>query len=387
MSTRQQNSLLVIFIMLVAIQLTIMTVPSSGGAESEPIKTYKVSLGIEKVAVLPFSDHSHQSSFSDALMWGGAKKIVGYIGDYLDEQDIVVSPQKTVKKSLLRRGIIKYLKNTDRAASFAWNVVHSMYGPLIIRQFMKRIAKQGGGSVNLSNKTVVSIGKSLGVDAILRGIIVEKKARPLFDTRSIGERGIDDPFAGVIPFAFGDSIDKGAAYAVADKYEDGLPPAKDIGFDIGLTKGGIAGFPSAKAPVLLVRIYMQNAVNGAVVWTGGFNIKYSIDVGLDSEASTFDSELKKKIYLTMDDLFSNFYHCVGELGIEAAIYAHGSDDKITIWSSNQTYDLGEMVSPLVDADGQQFGSELKEKGEELMEYLRSKFYGDKIHWVLIEEEK
>ena len=379
MSTRQQNSLLVIFIMLIAIQLTIMTIPPPGEAESEPIKTYKVSLGMKKVAVLPFSDHSHQSSFSDALMWGGTQKIIGHIGSYFKRKDIVVLPQKTVEKLLLRRGIIKYLKNADRAASFAWNVVHSMYGPLIIREFMKSIAKKGGGTVNLSDKTVINLGKNLGVDTVLRGVILEKKARPFIDTRGISEREIDDPFGGMIPFALGDSIDKGAAYAVADKYEDGLPPAKDI------KPAGDEGvcFPSVDEPVLLVRIYMQNAANGAVVWAGGFNIKYSLTAELGDNTSVFDAELGKKIRLAMDSLFSNFYHWSGALGLEASIYAQGPDDRIIIWS----YDLGEMSSPLVDDDKRQFDNELKEKCTKLIDKFRAKLYNDKIRWVFIKEEK
>ena len=379
MSTRQQNSLLVIFIMLIAIQLIIMTVPPPGGAETEPIGTYRVSLGVRKVAVLPFSDHSHQSSFGDALTWGGNKKIIDHIGDYFSGRDIVVLPQKNVGKFLVRRGIVKYFKDADKAASFAWNIIHARYSSLIIKQFMQSFVAQGGGTVNLSRKEIVNLGKKLGVDAVLRGVILEKKMKPFIDTRSIGEREINDPFGGVIPFALGDFIDKGAAYAVADKYEDGLPPAKDI----NIKSAGDTCSPSVEEPVLLVRIYMQNAATGAVVWTGGFNIKYSLTAGSDKARSRFDNELGRKIRLVMDSLFSNFYHWSGELGLEGTIYAQGPDGRIIIWS----YDLGRMSPLSVADDRRQFDNELKEKYKKLLDNFRSKLYDDKVRWVFIKEEK
>lgn len=377
MSTRQRNSLSVIFVMLFAIQLTVVAGPLLSSVEAEGVK---ISLGIGKVAVLPFSDHSHQSSFGDALTWGGNKEIVDHIGDYFKGKDIVVLPQKDVGKFLVRRGIIKYFKDADKAASFAWNVIHARYGSLIIKQFMQSLAAQGGGTVNLSRKEIVDLAKNLGVDAVVRGIILEKKRKPFIDTRNLAEREMTDPFSGLVPFMIGDSIGKRPAYAVAGKYEDGLPSVKDI------KPAGDKGtyFPSADESVLLVRIYMQNAANGAVVWSGGFNIRYSLTAGSDKASSGFDNELGKKIRLVMDSLFSNFYHWSGELGLEAAIYAQGPDDRIIIWS----YDLGEMSFSLVD-DRRQFDNELnelKEKCKNLVDGFRSKLYKDKVRWFFIKEK-
>ena len=375
MSTRQRNSLSVIFVMLLAIQLTVVAGPLLSSVEAEGVK---ISLGIGKVAVLPFSDHSHQSSFGDALTWGGNKEIVDHIEDYFKGKDIVVLPQKDVGKFLVRRGIIKYFKDADKAASFAWNVIHARYGSLIIKQFMQSLASQGGGTVNLSRKEIVNLGKKLGVDAVVRGIILEKKRKPFIDTRNLTEREMTDPFSGLVPFMIGDSIEKGSAYAVAGKYENSLPPVKDV--KPAGDKG--AYFPSAEEPMLLVRIYMQNAANGAVVWAGGFNIKYSLAAELEGNTSVFDTELGKKIRLVMDSLFSNFYHWSGELGLEAAIYAQGPDGRIIIWS----YDLGEMSPPSVADDKRQLDSELKEKCTKLIDNFRSKLYKDKVRWVFIKEE-
>ncbi len=380
MSTRQRNPLSVIFVMLIAIQLTV--VAGAGlllsSVEAEGVSDYKISLGVGKVAVLPFSDHSHQSSFGDALTWGGNKKIVDHIGDYFNGKDIVVLPQKDVGKFLVRRGIIKYFRDADQAASFAWNIIHARYSSLIIKQFMQSLAAQGGGTVNLSRKEIVDLGKKLGVDAVVRGIILEKKRKPFIDTRNLVEREMTDPFSGLVPFMIGDSVDKGSAYSVASKYEGGLPPVKDI----SPVEAENARFPSDEEPMLLVRIYMQNAANGAVVWAGGFNIKYSLAAELEGNTSTFDAELGKKIRLVMNSLFSNFYHWGGELGLEGAIYAQGPDDRIIIWR----YDLGEMSSPLVDDDRRQFDNELKEKCKNLVDKFRSKLYNDKVRWVFIKEE-
>ena len=38
---------------------------------------------MEKMAILPFADYSHQASFNSALTWGGNKRLVGEIKDYL----------------------------------------------------------------------------------------------------------------------------------------------------------------------------------------------------------------------------------------------------------------------------------------------------------------
>ena len=82
MSTRQRNSLSVIFVTLIVIQLTIVAGPLLSSVAAEGVSGYKISLGVRKVAVLPFSDHSHQSSFGDALTWGGNKKIIDHIKNY-----------------------------------------------------------------------------------------------------------------------------------------------------------------------------------------------------------------------------------------------------------------------------------------------------------------
>ena len=374
MSTRQRNSLLATFAMLIAIQLTVVAGPLLSSVEAED----KIGLGIGKVALLPFSDHSHQSSFGDALTWGGNKKIIDHIEDYFNGKDIVVLPQKDVAKFLIGKGIIKYFRDADKASSFAWNIIHARYSSSINKQFMQSLASQGGGTANLSRKEIVNLGKKLGVDAVVRGIILEKKRKPFLDTRSLVEREMTDPFSGMVPFMIGDSVEKGAAYAVATKYENSLPSVKDI-----KPAGDKDAFPSAEEPMLLVRIYMQNAANGAVVWAGGFNIKYSLAAELEDDATAFDAELGKKIRLAMDSLFTNFYHWSGDLGLEAVIYAQGPDDRITVWR----YDLGEMSSPLVDDDKRQFDSELKQKSTKMIDKFRSKLYNDKIRWVFIKEEK
>ncbi len=372
MSIRQRNLLLVTFVILIAIQLTVVAGPLLSSAEAEG----KVSMGIGKIALLPFSDHSHQSSFGDALTWGGNKKIIDHIEDYFNGRDIVVLPQKDVGKFLIRNGIIKYFRNAGNAASFAWNVINAKYSSLIVKQFMQSLASRGGGTVNLSRKEIVNLGKKLGVDVVMRGIILEKKRRPFLDTRSLVEREMTDPFSGLVPFMLGDSVEKGSAYAVATKYEGGLPSAKDI------KPIGDACSPSAEEPMLLVRIYMQNAANGAVVWAGGFNIKYSHPSELEDSTAVFDTELGRKIRLVMDSLFSNFYHWGGDLGLEGAIYAQGPNGRIIIWS----YDLGEMSLLSVTDDKRQFDSELKEKCKKLVDNFRSKLYDDKVRWVFIKEE-
>ncbi len=374
MSTRQWSSLLVTFVILIAIQLTVVAGPLLSSAEAEG----RVNMGIGKVALLPFSDHSHQTSFGDALTWGGNEKIIDHIKDYFNGRDIVVLPQKDIERLLIRKGIIKYFRDTGNAASFAWNVINVKYSSMIIKQFMQSLASRGGGTVNLSKKEIVNLGKKLGADAVVRGIILEKKRKPFFDTRSLAEREMTDPFSGLVPFIIGDSVEKGAAYAVATKYEDSLSSAKDI----KPTGDRGAYFPSAEEPMLLVRIYMQNAANGAVVWAGGFNIKYSLAAELEDNTTAFDAELGKKVSLAMDSLFTNFYHWSGKLGLEASIYAQGPDDRITIWS----YDLGEMSLPLAADDKRKLDSELKEKCTNLVDNFRSKLYKDKVRWVFIKEE-
>ncbi len=378
MSTRQRNPLSVIFVMLIAIQLTVLAGLLLSSVEAEGVSGYKISLGVGRVAVLPFSDHSHQSSFGDALTWGGNKKIVDHITDYFDGRDVVVLPQKDVEKFLIGRGIIKYFRDADKVASFAWNLIHARYSSMIVEQLMQRLAAQGGGTIALSRKEIVNLSKKLRVDAVVRGIILEKKKKPFIDNRNLAEREMTDPFSGLVPFTIGDSVDKRTAYGVASKYEDGLPPVKDV----SPVKGENTRFRWAEEPMLLVRIYIQNAATGAVVWASGFNIKYSQSAELEGNTSVFDAELGRKIRLVMDSLFSNFYHWSGELGLEGAIYAQGPDGRVIIWS----YDLGEMSPPLVDDDRRQFDNELKEKCKNLVDNFRFKIYNDKVRWVFIKEE-
>ncbi|MEA3560781.1 MAG: hypothetical protein U9R31_03320 [Candidatus Omnitrophota bacterium] len=255
---------------------------------------YVVSLGMKKIAILPFSNRSHQV-FSAALTWKGSNDIVAYIKDYFEARQIPVVSGQPVEKLLLSDKIIRVFKNQNNPISREWNVIHSNYSLMLSKEILKSIFTNCPATTKLSKGKVKGLAREFGgVDAFIRGVILDATPKSLIDNRTIMEREIPDPFGGILPF----QIEGLACYSMADRYEQSLPSLKKI-------RRTALEFSNKIEKTIEVIIFIQNTKNGSVVWSNSFRMAHP------AICEDFDAILSSKISLVLDELFSVLYYHKG----------------------------------------------------------------------------
>ncbi|MEA3328226.1 MAG: hypothetical protein U9Q08_00575 [Candidatus Omnitrophota bacterium] len=252
---------------------------------------YVVVLGMKKIAILPFSDRSHQV-FSSVLSWKGSSDTVDYIRDCFKNKKIPVVSGRMIEQLLVSEEIIKPFKGQNNPASQEWSVIHSSYSSILTKQILKNITADYQAAAGLSKSRIRKLAKKLKVDAFVRGMILDATPRPFIDTRTIIEKGIPDPFGGILPFRL--RSEELAYYGLAGKYEEGLPSLKEF-------KPATLEFSEEIKKTLEIIIFIQNAETGAVVWSNSFKILHP------AVSESFDIELGGKIKTAMDELFSVLY--------------------------------------------------------------------------------
>jgi hypothetical protein len=289
-------------IIMLAVIMNLSFVSIAQGRSETGHTDYVVVLAMEKIAILPFSDRSHQV-FSSALAWKGNQDIVSYIEDCFKSRKFPVISGQRIERLLLSQGIIKPFKDLDNPASPEWSIIHSNYSLPLTKEILKDVIARQGDTVALSRGKIIELAKKLNVDAFVRGVILDVNPKPLIDTRNIMERGIADPFGGILPFQAGKSSHKSACYAVASRYENGLPSLKKV-----KPMALLVEVPDEKIKEAIeVIIFIQNAETGSVIWSNSFKIRRYPSGSDVTRLKGFDAELKKKINLAMDELFSVLY--------------------------------------------------------------------------------
>lgn len=268
------------------------TVTGTTSVTTTPPHRFYVAQEIRRVAVLPFSDHSHQESFVDALSWGGNYQLTAAMVDALLAQGFDVSSLKDVGDALLQEKVIREIKGARNSNTLGWELINAKHNPHLTKQLTHRVQQEVGGSTPLTVEQVRRIGNKLGVDAVMRGVIYERHFEWTQEPHVV-----QDKFNGLVPFLFGSLIDGVAAYATAETYESGLSLADDDGgFDI---VASVPGSEKGGKVTLVVGLYLQNARTGQVSWRGKGQLQYDID--------TFAASHQELIRLLVNDLFSRMF--------------------------------------------------------------------------------
>jgi hypothetical protein len=152
-----------------------------------------------------------------------------------------------------------------------------------------------GVTASLSKEKIIDLGRKLGVDLIVRGRIIDagtldKTTSPAFSNQ------------GVIPFMVSPIknflLGKGEkplslGYAEKEKYELGL-----------LDSYSLKPQPTGrKMSVLQVRVYLQDARTGELIWTGRAEASYNPDVFKRYYKGMFDKVSKQAAVSLGGDLF------------------------------------------------------------------------------------
>ncbi len=319
------------------------TYKNAGLAPAAGYKKIKAS----RAAILPFADYSFQQEGVKPLLWGLNRELLEDLTDEFVQRGIMVAVQEDTEGLLVSEGIIKAvdpeelsgtlggiadaLEDKDRAPELSYIAPerelersdHSEEMLVEIKNLIKdknaREADSGreeerllaqimeilslspqeplvnGVTASLSKEKIIDLGKQLDVDIIVRGRILDagtldKTTSPAFSNQ------------GIIPFMVSPIknllLGKGErslslGYAEKEKYELGL-------LDTYSLKPQPTG---RKMSVLQVRLYVQDAKTGDLIWTGRAEASYNPDVFKRYHKGMFDKVSRQVAVSLGNELF------------------------------------------------------------------------------------
>jgi hypothetical protein len=288
----------------------------------------KSTLGLDKtVVLLPFADYSDADNLETAYRRN--LFVNENLTDQFSKYSFNLPVQEDVFLYLVKHNIINvtaYEKNKaatlEHELSNDWS--DTMKGTLqrYINLTQNRsnaaTANQSPGTHGLTQQEIVKIGRHFSADYIVRGRIVQYKDRqdPSWDPRK----------KGIIPFVSGVSNKIIFGQAESDKYDElnntisgGMDGASISGITDGNTTNAIiwgavgAGlgnlaYHAGKIPqaVVQLRIWVQDAYTGNVIWTNRVDVKVSPESVLADYQydALFESATEKAITTLIDDFAS-----------------------------------------------------------------------------------
>jgi hypothetical protein len=273
---------------------------------------------IKEVAIFPLADYSYKQDFINPWFWGMNTKITEEMTDAFNREGLNVAIQDDVNGLLVQEGIInperklftstsnnaeilKEMRFAGASASFR-RMALQIVGNDASDEDRKPITTEPvlqGVTKGLSKDEIIDLGKKLGVDAIIRGRILESGTKSTVGSLTLLREGISSNL-----FVNSNDYD----YSL-DQYTLRVPPpVVDTPTSIF---DGAAGFlrfllPSAKkSSVLQIRLYLQDAKTGEILWSNRAEVEYYPLYTRDYKA-TFDLLVKQSVQELMQDLFNAY---------------------------------------------------------------------------------
>jgi len=300
----------------------------------------KSSAGADKsIVILPFADYS----YADDLETAYRRNL--YVNENLTDQLVSnsfhVPVQEDVFRFLVSQNIVKLVAYEDtkathlkRELSDEWSTVMKGQLKKYINQTMSSTNDQpvmeSPGTHGLTPQEVVKIGRQFGADYVLRGRIIEYKTRVEPDWNPLKK--------GILTFMGGTTSRLFFGNATSDKYDMygymiagalwggllgndatfpwdpgestqilGISGGRDANTifwgGVGSQFGKIAHDSQATQAVVQLRIWVQDAYTGSVVWTNRVDVKVSPESVLaDSQYDAlFESATEKAISTLIDN--------------------------------------------------------------------------------------
>lgn len=293
---------------------------------------------IKKVAIFPFADYSFQQNSSNPLVWGANRKIIEDLTDEFITRGIVVAVQEDTEGLLFSEDIIKPVDTQEMAqalervknelsekeeAEASVSIISPEYelsrqhsGEMLseigkltrnkskptkeqAREYMvARIFKImslypqepafQGVTTALSKEKIMELGKRLGVDAIVRGRIIE--AGTIDKTNESGVTPfLFKPLAG---FLFGKGEPSAVAFAQKKEYENGLVDA----FAVQSYATG------KKISVIQIRAYIQDVSTGEIIYSGRSEVQSDPKIFKEYRKGLFDKSIRKAVKSLMKEI-------------------------------------------------------------------------------------
>ena len=295
--------------------------------------------GDKSIVILPFADYSEADDLESAYRRN--LYVTENLTDQLVSNSFHLPVDEDVFRYLSSQNIIKVIAYEETKTSHLEEELKSEWSSLMKKQLQRYIDQtqyesqdkpvmQSPGTHGLTQQEVVKIGRHFGADYILRGRIIEYKTR-------------EDPSwnplkRGVLTFVAGTTSRLAYGNAASDQYD--LTGYMLAGAVWGGILGGNASWPwndnnttsilgisggddantifwggagsefgrvahdsKAEQAVVQLRIWVQDAYTGSVVWTNRVDVKVSPESVLaDSQYDAlFESATEKAITTLVDD--------------------------------------------------------------------------------------
>ena len=310
------------------IGLLVLLLGGCGTTVHESLKVQpitKSAIGADKtVVILPFADYSHADNLETAYR----RNL--FVGENLTDQFVKRSFQLPVQEDvflyLVNQNIInvvasdkKKSRSLERELNNDWSdqmkVQLQHYITLSQNNGSDTSANESPGTHGLTPQEIVKIGRHFSADYIVRGRIIQYKER-------------QDPSwsplkKGVIPFVAGVTNKVMFGQAESDKYDElgsTIVGGMDGALISGMTNGdsaniitwgvvgagmGMMASHTGKVPqaVVQLRIWVQDAYTGKVVWTNRVDVKVSPESVLADYQydALFERATEKAIATLIDD--------------------------------------------------------------------------------------
>ncbi len=289
---------------------------------------------IKKIAVLPFADYSYQQSFVEPVRWGLNNRIIEEVTDEFLKRGVMVIPQEDVNEFLVTEEIMKPVE-TEGIAEALSRISDSLKDESVISadyelgrehseemiEELSKIALESsmkkevilnricealyvkepffqGVTAGLTKNKIIDLGSHMGVDAVIRGRIIESGVLKRTSSPAFVNQGIVPfllkPFKAIVAGQADTKLSLG--YAHKDKYEEDLAGEYDF-----------KPYPTGEnTSVVQIRIYLQDARTGEILYSGR---KESFCNGLIFKGyykNLFDRATKESVSSLIGDLFKGY---------------------------------------------------------------------------------
>jgi hypothetical protein len=264
------------------------------------------------IVILPFADYTYADSLASAYRREMA--ITESFTDCLVTNGFALPIQEDVFDYLIDQSIISLIPYDQNRSISLKNELDNEWSDVMKDQIRGYIADQqtqsdnqvaaSPGTHGLTAKTIAKIGRRFNADYVVRGRILEFKTRQ--------EENVWAPWKkGILPFLFGTADQLSLGFARTDQYDywDDMRADK-FGFLYPDNNEQKLSSGQTDQAVIQLRIWVQEAATGNIVWTNRIDVKSSPrSMWADNQRDTlFNRSIETATTTLIDNFITSVFH-------------------------------------------------------------------------------
>jgi len=264
------------------------------------------------IVILPFADYTYADSLSAAYRREMA--ITESLTDRLVTNGFNLPIQEDVFDYLIDQAIISLVTYDQNSSLSLKNELEGEWSDVMKDQIRVYIAEQqtqhdnqiasSPGTHGLTAQTIAKIGRKFHADYIVRGRILEFKTRQEENRWAPWKKGI-------LPFLFGTTDQLSVGFARTDQYDywDDMR-ADTFGFLYPDDNEQEYSSGQVDQAVIQLRIWVQEAATGNIVWTNRIDVKSSPrSMWADNQRDTlFNRSIETASTAIIDNFITSYFH-------------------------------------------------------------------------------